>query len=162
MPPGLVVTKGLNSWAAISSEMPGPVSETSTTTWPSPSGAGPHHKLAAIAVTHRLHCIAHQVGQDLLDLDTVHHDQICSRAEIEDGPDAALTGPDERQGAGFFDQLADVLRRLFCFALCHEFAQVLDDLPCPKGLRAVSSSASRILAASASSMSRKRRLQPWT
>ena len=92
MPPGFVVTKGLKSWAAISSEMPGPVSETSTTTW-------------------RLHCIAHQVGQNLLDLDTVRHDQIGSRAEIENRPDAALPGPNECQGAGFFDQLADVLRR---------------------------------------------------
>ena len=74
MPPGLVLTKGLNRVGRDFLKCLARIGNPMIPGLRRPSSS--HYELAAITVTHRFHCIAHQVGQYLLDLDTVRHDQI--------------------------------------------------------------------------------------
>ena len=90
--------------------------------------------LGPFALLHGLARVAHQVDQDLLDLDPVGPHGLQAGGDADPGDQALLPGPDEGQRARLLDQPRDGLEPALRLAAGDELPQAADDLTGPQGL----------------------------
>ena len=128
IPASLVVKNGWNRLARTASGRPWPVSATTISTMPSATGPLDTTSSRRGEFGHRLHRVAHQVDQHLLDLDAVGDDAVAGRVERESQLQALLARADQSQRRRLLDQLGDALDAPFGLAAQHEVAQAADDL----------------------------------
>ena len=91
-------------------------------------GVGGDQQFAHRAFLHCFHGVADKIHHHLLHLHPVRDHAVAIYVEDESDPQPAFQGADERQGAGFLDQLGKVFDPPLSLAACHEFAQPPDDL----------------------------------
>ena len=83
---------------------------------------------------HRLHRVAQQIDQHLLDLHAIGHHEIVCRIEVEFQQDPGLARAHEAKRRRLFDKPADALDAPLGFPAQHKFAKAADDLPGADGL----------------------------
>ena len=83
---------------------------------------------------HRIHGIADQVEEHLLNLNAVRQHQVDSRIKPELNPDSAVFHAHQSQRAGLFDELGDAFHPPLAFAARHKIAKPADNLAGTHGL----------------------------
>ncbi len=123
-------------------------------------GAGLDAQFAPVPLLHGLAGVAHQVDQDLLNLNAVGQDGRDPRIHVHARDNALLPGPDQGQRAGLLDQARDGLDPLLGLAAGDELAQRRMICPARKACSAALSSTSTVLATFSGLGCARRRLQP--
>ena len=109
MPWALVETNGSNRWSTTSLARPGPLSATAISMVSSSSNAVLTVSSRRPRPCHRLERVAHQVDEDLLDLDPIGERPRGVRVEAKTRLDAERAAPDQCKSACLLDHRDDVL-----------------------------------------------------